>query len=184
MAGKSIEQILQRVEALATPAAAERGCVVYDVEARRHGYSGTVRVLVERAPGGDAGVTVGELGAIAREVGFAMDAEETIDFPYTFEVSSPGVERTLRTRRQFEQNVGAQVRLVLGEHPAPNGDRVVVGRLARVEGDVAVVAVGDDDEWSIAIGNVKRGKTVFDFGGNPKPTGAKKRARPAGPSEE
>lgn len=164
----STDDIAARIEALAAPVAAERDCVLYDVEVRRHGRTGTVRILADKAasePG--TGVTVGELAELAREVGFLLDTEDFLDFTYTFEVSSPGVERSLRNRRQFEANLGAEVRLVLGEVPAPNGDRVVQGVLQGVENDDALVRVGEET-WRVALSNVRRGKTVYNFGGAAK----------------
>ena len=154
--------LADRIEAIAADVCAELGLVVYDIEVAKQ--SGKVSIVVEREGGSSPGngVTVGEITSVSRQVGYVLDAEDVVPFAHRFEVSSPGVERELRTPRQVSQNIGQEVRLVLTRE-TEDGRRVVEGRLETFEQGVLEVADGDH-RWEIDLEDVKRGRTVFDFG--------------------
>lgn len=164
MPNSDTDALATRIEQLAAPVAEELGASIYDVEVRRHGSGGTVRLIVDRAgahvPG--EGITVGEVTRIAKEVGYLLDAEDAVPFSYTFEVSSPGIERPLRAARHYAQNVGEEVRLVLADQLA-DGTRVVEGLLEGFAEGVARVTGADGVVREVRIENVRRGRTVFDF---------------------
>lgn len=65
----------------------------------------------------DAGITMEECAALSRKIGHALENREDFDFPYTLEVSSPGVGTPLVMHRQYVKNVGRhlQVRLSDGQ---------------------------------------------------------------------
>jgi len=133
------------------------GLDLVDVERR----SASVRVVVDRTGGAD-------LDAIAqatRAVSEVLDVHDP--FPgrrYTLEVSSPGVERPLRTPEQFARAVGetVTVRTVGGGE----GERRVTGRLVAAD-DEGVVLEGDDvpdGSRRLAYDELERARTVFEWG--------------------
>ena len=154
--------LAERIEGIAAEICAEMGLFVYDVDVARQ--SGRVSLIVDREGGSSPGngVTVGEISSLSRQVGYVLDVEDIVPFAYRFEVSSPGVERELKRPRQVGQNIGQQVRLVLTRE-TEDGRRVVEGQLKSFEHGVLVVADGEN-RWEIDLEDVKRGRTVFDFG--------------------
>ncbi|MEP6797006.1 MAG: ribosome maturation factor RimP, partial [Lapillicoccus sp.] len=102
-----------------------------------------VRVVVDRdladlasddATSRVAPLTLDEVAEAARVVGDALEADELMgDTPYTLEVSSPGLDRSLRGSRQFRRNVGRLVALVL-----ESGD-TLTARITAVSGEVVTV---------------------------------------------
>ncbi len=152
----------QQVEALVTPIASELGLVVYDVEVYPSSKRGRVRITVERegATGPGTGVTIDEITQVSRRLGYQLEADDVIRFEYHLEVTSPGVERDLKTERHWRQNVGSQVHVVLR---APlDGDVVVDGTLVSVDtGSVSIeTARGSVD---VILDDVRRARTVYDF---------------------
>jgi ribosome maturation factor RimP len=88
---------------------------------------------------------------------------------YTLEVSSPGLERPLRTPEQFARAVGEQV--MVRTLPDSGLERRVRGTLAGVNGD-AMFVTGDelpDGGMRIAYADVERARTVFEWGPSPRP---------------
>lgn len=164
MSNTETDAIANRIEELAAGVCDELGAEVYDVEVRRHGRAGTVRILVDKAGASEPGhgITVGEVTRVAKEVGYLLDAEDVVPFGYTFEVSSPGVERTLNTPRQVQRNIGQPVRLVLTEE-TDDGLRVIEGTLEAFESNALRVRTDAGDLREIPFENVRRGRTVFDF---------------------
>jgi ribosome maturation factor RimP len=151
---------LERVRTVIEPLISERGLALYDLELS----GGVVRVLVE----------TGDLEAIAaltRAISKALDEADPIDGRYTLEVSSPGLERTLRTPAHFAGAIGAKVRIKA--RPDVEGDRRVEGILTAA--DDAQITVGDDT--TIRYDQIERARTVFEWEKTPKPGSAKATAK-------
>jgi ribosome maturation factor RimP len=103
-----------------------------------------------------------------RVVSAALDRHDPVPGRYTLEVSSPGVERTLRTPDHFERFVGTTVNVKT--HPDVEGERRVEGSLEAADDDGIVVA-----GRRIAYADVERARTVFVWG--PAERGKQKAAR-------
>src|SRR5437667_11847179 len=88
-----------------------------------------LRVFVDK-PGG---VAVGDCDRVSREVGDLIDVEGLIEDAYDLEVSSPGLDRLLRSDREFRRAVGKLVRLWQA------GGLETRGRLADVTAERLVV---------------------------------------------
>ena len=85
--------VLARVRELVAPIASDLGLDLYDVEQR----GGTLRVTLDTPPGSEGGVTLDKLALASRLVSRELDQHDPVPGRYTLEVTSPGVERTLRT---------------------------------------------------------------------------------------
>jgi ribosome maturation factor RimP len=93
---------------------------------------------------------------------------------YHLEVSSPGLERPLRTPAHFQQAVGATVSLRL--QPGVEGERRVVGVLVAADDDGVTVEVADDavrqhepGRRHVRHADIERARTTFAWGPQPKP---------------
>jgi len=138
------------------------GLELVEVERR----AGSVRVVVDRAGGAD----LEALAEVTRAVSVVLDAHDP--FPgrrYTLEVSSPGVERPLRTPAQFGRAIGEKVsvRTVGGGQ----GERRLTGRLTAADDDGFVLEGADlpGGQRHLRYDEVERARTVFDWGSSPRP---------------
>jgi ribosome maturation factor RimP len=87
---------------------------------------------------------------------------------YTLEVTSPGLERTLRTARHFEREIGKTVALRLRDVAA--GERRLQGTLVAANETEATIRLDDTlDERVVPYEQIDRAKTVFVWGPAPKP---------------
>ena len=161
--------VINRATALIKPIVSDLGLDLYDIE-----YSGGVlRVVVDTQPGGPEGVSLDNIALITRLVSREFDHSDPIPGHYTLEVSSPGLERTLREPRHFQREVGKSVAVRL-ESPL-NGERRVQGELIAATDEGITVRVADKEmtEVNIPFSIVDRAKTVLNWGPAPKP-GSKK----------
>ena len=163
--------VLARVRELVTPIASDLGLDLYDLEQR----GGTVRVTLDTPPGSPGGVTLDDLALASRLVSRELDAQDPVPGHYTLEVTSPGVERALRTPAHFRREIGKVVAIRLSD--VGHDDRWVTGTLIAADDTSATVAVDGPDgesERTVPYDQIDRAKTVFEWGPTPKPGSGQK----------
>ena len=152
----------QRVRDLVAPLFGDGGPELVDVE---H-VQGVVRITVDR----DGGVSADELGQLTRRISQTLDDADPVPGRYTLEVSSPGLERPLRTQAHFARAVGDKVNVKT--RPNVEGDRRVVGELTAADDDGITIQPEDGstgDARHLRYEEIERARTVFDWGPAPKP---------------
>jgi len=149
-----------------TPLLAAMGLELYDLEVSR----GQVRVTVTR----DGGVDLDTLEAASKALSAYLDAHDPMPGRYTLEVSSPGLERRLRTPAQFKGAIGETVTLRI----VPEGAAAerVTGRLAQASDD-GVELETTEGPRAARYDEVERARTVFTWGAAPKPSPSRGTAR-------
>jgi len=124
--------------------------------------AGIVRVTVDRA----GGVDLDALASANKAVSAALDQLDPIPGRYTLEVSSPGVERRLRTPDHFARAVGETV--TVRTHPGTTETRRLQGTLTAAD-DAGLVLDTEAGPVRVGYDQVERARTVFEWGGKPAP---------------
>ena len=126
--------------------------------ARDHGRR-ILRVTVDR----EGGVDLDTLAEVSERMSRRLDALDAIPGPsYSLEVSSPGVERPLRSAGEFARHVGRTVKVTTA---LPiDGARAFSGTLVGADDDGATI-VTDRGEVRIRYADVRSARTVFDWAG-------------------
>lgn len=151
------------IRALVTPVLAEAGLECWDVEADRE----VLRVSVDR-PGG---VDIDVLAEASRAVSALLDRHEEVAPAghYELEVSSPGLERSLRRREHFERYIATVVAVKTTTEIA--GSRRHRGMLVEAgDASVAIAAEGSGQaRVEIPYADIDRAHTVLTWGPAPRP---------------
>ena len=95
--------VVERVREIVAPLLAARGLFVDDVEHK----GSALRITVDR----EGGVDLDAIAEATRVVSRALDEDDPVPGSYTLEVSSPGLERPLRTPAHFARAVGTAVKV-------------------------------------------------------------------------
>jgi len=143
-------EILEAVRALIVPILEREGFELVDLKLGGVGKGRVLRIFIHR-PGG---VSLDDCVRVSRMVEDRLDMEDPIPGPYTLEVSSPGLDRPLRTEKDFARVVGERVRLVMRAGVRPG---VVVGKLVRTEKDRITVET-EAGTLEVPLGDVAQGK--------------------------
>ena len=129
-------QPLDRVRELATRVASTYGLEIFDVELKREGKQHVLRVVVDR-PGPAAtpeeSVSIDDCARVAEDLGTLLDVEDVMPGEYTFEVSSPGLDRPLRGADDYRRFAGRWAKIVTSE-PVER-QTAFSGRIKGIEGD-------------------------------------------------
>jgi ribosome maturation factor RimP len=167
--------VLARVRELVVPIASDLGLELYDLEQR----GGTLRVTLDTPAGSETGVTLDDLALASRLIGRELDHHDPVPGHYTLEVTSPGVERALRTPVHFRRELGKVVAIRLAD--VGHDDRRITGTLVAADDDAVTVAVDGPEgtvERTVAYDQIDRAKTVFHWGPAPKPgSGSRKKEK-------
>jgi ribosome maturation factor RimP len=147
--------VVDRVRELVAPLLAAEGLELFDVE-----YAGGRLVVLADRPGG---VDLDALTRATRGISAELDRADPIPGGrYILEVSSPGLERRLRTPAHFQRYVGSDVSIKTVA--TAEGDRRIKGRLDDAD-DLGVSIAGR----RILYPDIERAQTIFDWGPAPKP---------------
>jgi ribosome maturation factor RimP len=170
--------MIQRVRQLVDPIASDLDLDVYDVEQR----GATLRVTLDTRPGSPASVDLEQLSLATRLISRELDHADPVPGRYTLEVTSPGVERNLRTPAHFQRELGKTVSVRLANVEAEQ--RRLEGVLVAADERTATIRVMVADEpvdHVIDIAGIDRARTVFVWGPQPKPgkPGGRKQAASA-----
>jgi len=125
--------ILERVQAIAEQAAIDHGLELVHAEVAGPDQKPIVRIFIDKPDG----ITHADCSEVSLQVGTVLDVEDFIHSAYTLEVSSPGLERGLYKRSDYERFAGSQAKLKTQQ--AINGQRNFRGRLLGVDGDDVLV---------------------------------------------
>jgi ribosome maturation factor RimP len=113
------------------------GLELFDLQFRREGHGWVLRVFID-AP---TGVTLNHCSDVSRELGNYLDVEDCIDHAYHLEVSSPGLERPLRSIDDFVRFLGKQARVKL--HNQLEEGKIVEGIIEAVREDLIYLRLAD-----------------------------------------
>ncbi len=115
---------LNTIRDIAGRVATAHGVEVVEVEMRGGGKARTLRITIDKPEG----VTHEDCASVSREVSTILDVEDAIPgAAYTLEVSSPGLDRKLLRREDYQRFTGSRVKLMTRE--PVNGNRHFEGRL-------------------------------------------------------
>jgi len=154
---------IDRMHALVGPIASDLSLDVYDIERR----GATIRITLDTLPGSEGGITLDSLSLATRLISRELDHEDPIAGQYTLEVTSPGLERQLRTPAHFRREVGKTISVRLRD---PLADpRRLQGTLVSADDRCATLLLDDGTERSVVITEIDKARTVFEWGPKPKP---------------
>ena len=124
------------------PVLAERGYELIEIEFVPGAGGGTLRIYIDSPEG----IDVDDCGDVSHMVSELLDADDPFPGAYSLEVSSPGLDRVLRTPQHFAQFVGERVKVEL--RVARDGRKRYTGMLRGTDG---VSIVMDVDNFSVSI---------------------------------
>ena len=133
------KNIASTVRELVTPTANEMDLVLWDVEFVKEGAKRILRITIDS----EEGIDIEQCEKFHRAIDPLLDEADPIDESYYLEVSSPGIERELRTDEHISLSIGEKVELKL--FVAKDGRKSLVGILSDFDGErVTVNAEGTD----------------------------------------
>ncbi|MEW6067418.1 MAG: ribosome maturation factor RimP [Nitrospirota bacterium] len=105
-----MNDIKQKILKLANQVAGDQGLEIFNIE-----ILGKGKVLLKVTLNKETGVTLEDCERFSKSFGALLDVEDPVPCPYTLEVSSPGLDRPIRSLKDFEENTGKLARIITSE---------------------------------------------------------------------
>jgi ribosome maturation factor RimP len=154
MGSRSIQE---RVQEIAERVAIDHGLELVHSEVAGPEGKPIVRIFIDKPDG----VTHKDCSEVSLYLGTILDVEDFIHSAYTLEVSSPGLERGLYKRADFERFTGNLAKL--RTNSLIGGQRNFRGRMLGVEGDTVLFEDRTSGRVSIPLAAIAKANLEFDF---------------------
>jgi len=156
--------LIGKVEALVLPLFEELGLELVHVEYRREPQGWVLRFFLDRA----GGVTLDDCATASRQISSLLDVEDVIPTAYNLEVSSPGLDRPLKKRADFERFCDHLAKIKTIDAIDVDGlDRrrkTISGRIVALEENHIVIALQDRQaEVRVSLSNIDTAHLVPEF---------------------
>ena len=152
---KSTNSIVGKATEIAEPVARELGYTLWDVEYVKEGADWYLRYTIDS----ENGIGIEDCERMSRAIDPVLDEYDFIEDAYHLEVSSPGLERDIKTDWHMEYCMGEKVTLKL--YAPINGAKVIVGALSGFDSESVKITV--DEEISIPRKAIAKINLYFEF---------------------
>lgn len=140
------DEVIEKVKPLAQEICEREGYILYDIEF--HAPKKTLTVFIDKS---DSGVDLEDCSNFSKGLNFLLDSEDPIPTQYFLEVSSPGLERSLREEWHYKAQLGKKVKVVLTAKTGTVkelGKKNFVGLLQKADTDCFYLALEDVKEFN------------------------------------
>lgn len=148
-----MSSITEKLHAIIVPLLESVGLELYDLE---YG-GGTLRVTVDSTGGAD----MSAISTATRAISVALDDQDWLQSSYTLEVSSPGIERNLRTQQHFNAVVGQQAQIKVRN--AIDGQRRFVATIQEVAERTVTVSHETLGNIEVPFTDIQRARIHVDW---------------------
>lgn len=152
----NMETMGAKVKEIIEPVIKGLGVALEDMELRKMGRRVFLRVIIDK----EGGVVIDDCEQVSREIEAQLDVEDPIPYPYTLEVSSPGLDRPLKTPGDFKRFCGKTARIVTSA-PVEN-QTFFIGEIIEAGDTEVILLLSKDKKINIQYKDIVRARLVYD----------------------
>lgn len=153
MASSNIET---KVENLLKENIEKLGYDLYDILYEKEGKDYYLRIIIDK----QEGIDINDCERVSNEINPILDDADLIKDQYFLEVSSPGVERTLRKEKHYLSQIGNEI--VLKLFKPINKQKELIGTLEEYDGKEVTIKT-NESTIKIDIKDIALAKTIFNW---------------------
>lgn len=148
------------------------GLALFDVQLRREAPGLVLRIIIDRparydeggnivADDPDDGIGIEECQHVSRDLDVLLDVEEAMSGEYTLEVSSPGLDRPLRSESDYQRFAGRLAKIVTSE--PVSGQTHFEGRLGGLDAGEVLIQTGRAKTARLPLALIARARLEVEF---------------------
>ncbi|MDD2336817.1 MAG: ribosome maturation factor RimP [Geobacteraceae bacterium] len=154
--------IIAKVESMALPLITSLGLELVEIEYKSEGRQMVLRVFIDK----EGGIMLDDCAAVSKELSALLDVEDIIPGKFSLEVSSPGLNRPLKSRADYDRYTGKLVKIKTftpTADDAGNLRKTFLGNLVGVDGDLIHVKLQEGQSASIPFSAVAKANLEFEI---------------------
>ena len=132
------------------------GYELYDVVYEKEGKDYYLRIFIDK----DEGISINDCETVNNAINDVLDEEDLIKEQYFLEVSSPGIERTLRKEKHFIKQLGNEISIKL--YKPIDKQKEIRGILEEYNNDEITINV-NNKSLKVNLKDIAIAKTIFNF---------------------
>ncbi len=132
------------------------GFELVDVEFLSEHGRWVLRVYADK----EGGITLDDCVSISREIGYLLDVEDMVRQRYVLEVSSPGLNRPLKKKKDYMKAIGKKVKIRISS--PINGRRRFTGYLKKFQGKTVYLET-DHNLVGLPFEDIEKASLVYEF---------------------
>lgn len=144
--------VVDKVQVFAEKLLPSMGLELVEVQFRLEGHGWVLRLYID----GKDGITLDHCSRVSREVSDFLEVEDLIAHAYHLEVSSPGLERSLRSMKDFQRYIGKKAKLKLREDV--ENQKILIGDIVRAEDDTVELVLEDGTRCQVAFAQIRKAR--------------------------
>ena len=156
--------VVGQVRTIASRVAATFGVDIFDVQFRREAGGMILRIQIDRpgpAATAEESVSVEDCANVSRELSAILDVDEIVSSAYTLEVSSPGLDRPLRSADDYRRFTGRRAKVVTRE--PIDGQTFLRGTLGGVDEGHVLIDGEDHKRHRVPMDGIRRANLEVEF---------------------
>lgn len=142
----------RKIVELIEPVIEENGFDLVELKLSHFKQSNTIRLFVDS----DNGVKLEDCAKLSKAIDVILEDNNMFRSGYTIEVSSPGLDRPLQTRKEFKRRIGKQVQILFNQAD----QSPIEGELTGVD-DLSVELLTKEGTHKIDLAGIKMGKIIL-----------------------
>lgn len=154
----------KKIEQLVKPIIEQLGYILYDVIYEKEGKDNYLRIFIDK----EDGISINDCESVNNAITDILDEKDYIKNSYLLEVSSPGIERRLRSDEHLKQNLGALIQINAFSNIEDLKTKQLVGTLKEFDEEKLKIEITIDDktkEVEIKRDNISKITTVYNWEG-------------------
>ena len=152
-----MSKIEEKVENLIKKKIENIGYELYDVEYAKEGKDYFLRIFIDK----DSGIDLNDCEIVNNEISDLLDEADYIKEQYYLEVSSPGIEKTLKKDKHYEKSLGKEINIKLFKKDE-YGNKEYTGILDSFNKDTIMLNT-DNNNYEIKRKDIAHAKTVYNW---------------------
>jgi ribosome maturation factor RimP len=156
------QTVTDKIKEIAERIAVSLSMELVDIEYKREGRQMVLRFFIDK----NGGITLDDCAEVSRELSAVLDVEDIIPDKYILEVSSPGLNRPLKTESDYVRYMGRLVKIKTYEmlqDDAGNKRKTFLGELTGFAGGLITIRLKEGQKAEIPLEKVAKANLEFEF---------------------
>jgi ribosome maturation factor RimP len=153
---------LEKIQQIAEDIIASLGLEFVELEYKQEGRKMVLRLFIDK----EGGISLDDCTSVSKELSAVLDVEELIPAKFTLEVSSPGLNRPLKSASDYEKSIGRLIKVKTFEaipDDAGNNRKTFLGNLVSFSGKIITIHLQEGQRAEIPLDKVAKANLEFEF---------------------